>query len=113
MLDQIKFLEELTYSFGTLQKAYIKLLEEGKDIEAEMLGLIILNLTALIEDVQNDTLDDWLQKSERLQKESKESLTLLRKYSDDIHKDLKSAAKIVKGISSVDSALKKVLKLFS
>lgn len=109
--EQINFLEALNYSYGVLQEAYLKLLEDGNDAEAKLLEDPLLQMSALIEDVQDDALNEWMAKARKLQTDSKLTLEDLRKYSDEITKDIKNAKKVVKGISSVDKAIQKFVKL--
>lgn len=109
--EQIKFLEALNYSYGVLQGGYLKLLEDGNEAEAKLLEEPLLQMSALIEDVQDDALNEWMAKATKLQAESKSSLEDLRKYSDEIAADIKGAKKVVKGIASVDKAIQKFVKM--
>lgn len=111
--EKLKFLEELNYSYGKLQNSYLKLLENGNTTEAEALEPMILQLSALIEDVQNDAIEEWLSKSTKIESKSKEILSSLREKADEIESNLKTASSVIKGISSIEKAIKQITKLLT
>lgn len=111
--DKSKFLEDLNYAYCQLQKTYLQLLEDGRINESEKLEVIILALSALVEDVTNDALEDWIIKAGKLHERSVTTLSEIRGYVDDIEKDIKNAEKITKAIYSLDKALGKLFKVLS
>jgi peptidoglycan hydrolase CwlO-like protein len=83
----------------------VDLRSDGKDEEANNLGLEIDNLDVTIRDLRGKILDDWLAKIPNLRKELARMNAEVQETIDDIKDDIETAQRVVKLIGQIEKVV--------
>lgn len=107
--EKVKKLELMTSLYNSMSKGCMICIENGQDEIASKLEILLLNLTVAIEEVTNQTLDEWLNISKAFVVNVEPSISEIEGHLKDISKNIKDLKSIGKTVGKIDKAIQGIL----